>query len=159
MKYQKAQADIIFLVVMLFLVVTAIFLTDVIKNGLFNSSAFQAVSSATHTGQLAVKQANSAINIMNDAVAFLFVFSAIASVIAAAFTTSDSAFAVIGVILMPLEILFAFVFHDAFFAIMSNSLFAGLLVQYPFTLYVFQSLPIIVLILSIISLVVTFVKP
>ena len=159
MNYKKAQADIIFLVVMLFIVVIAIFLMDIIKNGLFNSSAFQAVSNATATGKLAVKQANSAINILNNAVAFIFVFSAIASIIAAALTTSDSAFAVIGIILMPLEILFAFVFHDAFFAIMSNSFFSGLLTQYPFTLYVFQGLPIIVLILSIISLAVTFVKP
>ena len=75
MRYKKAQADIIFLIIMLFIVVVAVFLMDVIKNDLFNSPAFQAVSNATATGQLAVKQANSAINILNDAVAFLCIFA------------------------------------------------------------------------------------
>ena len=155
----RAQVDLVYLLVSLFVVVIALFAADKIWTGLTSSAPFQNLTNATSQGQLAVKQTQTSINIRNDAVVFIYIFAAVASMVAGAFTDSAAVFAVVGVIVLPIELLFSFVFHDAFFEITSNSFLSGIVAAYPATMTLFQYLPLITFSLGLVMLIVVFVKP
>jgi hypothetical protein len=106
----------------------------------------------------ALNNAAGAFTGLNNVLAFMFIFFCIISIAAAALTDSHPVFAVIGIMLMPVEIIIAFGLHDAFFSMISNSAFTPLVTAYPYTVYMFQFLPIIVFAADIIIVIVTFSK-
>ena len=67
-------------------------------------------------------------------------------------------FLIPALIVLPIELLFAFVFHDMFFSIMTNTMFAGIVTSYPLVFTLFQYLPIISFGFSVILIVITFIK-
>jgi hypothetical protein len=146
------------LIAMLFIVTIAFFATVEIWNGLRSSPTFTTLTNSTPQGKLAVKNVNTSLGIFADGIVMAFIVGAIASIFAAAFTTSSPIFAVLTFIILPIEILFAFIFHDAFFAIMQTSFFAGLVTTYPLVFTLFQYLPITAFILSLILIIMTFAK-
>ena len=154
----KAQVDIISLIALLFIVAIAFFATVEIWGGLTSSPTFQHLTNSTPQGQLAVKNVNTSLGIFANAIVLAFVVGAIASIIAAGLTSSSPVFAAMTFIILPVEVLFAFVFHDAFFAIMQSSFFAGLITTYPLVFTLFQYLPITAFILSLVLIIVTFIK-
>ena len=154
----KAQADIIYLIIILFVVVIALFAVDNIWVAFKQNPTYQALSNATPTGQLATKNVTTSINIINNAVVILFIVGAIASIIAAAFADSSMVFVVPTLVILPLEILFAFVFHDVFFSMIQNSAFSSIAVSYPYIISLFQYLPIVSFVLAIIIIIMTFMK-
>ena len=158
MKNMKAQVDIISLIALLFIVAIAFFATVEIWGGLTSSPTFQHLTNSTPQGQLAVKNVNISFSIFADAIVMAFIVGAIASIIAAGLTSSSPVFAALTFIILPVEVLFAFIFHDAFFAIMQSSFFAGLITTYPLVFTLFQYLPITAFILSLVLIIVTFIK-
>ena len=158
MKNMKAQVDIISLTALLFIVAIAFFATVEIWGGLTSSPTFQHLTNSTPQGQLAVKNVNISFSIFADAIVMAFIVGAIASIIAAGLTSSSPVFAALTFIILPVEVLFAFIFHDAFFAIMQSSFFAGLITTYPLVFTLFQYLPITAFILSLVLIIVTFIK-
>ena len=154
----KAQADVIFLIVMLFVVIIALFAVDTIWSGFVSNPSFQAVYNATSVGKHAIANTTTSLGILNNGVVLLFLIGCIASIIAAAFTDSSPIFLVPALIILPIEILFAFIFHDAFFSIIGNSSFAGVATSYPVVITIFQYLPIVALVVAIIEIIVIFLK-
>lgn len=154
----KGQADIIYLTAMLFVVVIAVFTVDIIWNGFQSNSAYQQIQNATPTGKLAAKNTQTSINIINNAIVIIYLMGALASVILASFADSSPIFLIPALIVLPIELLFAFVFHDMFFSIMTNTMFAGLVTSYPLVFTLFQYLPIISFGFSVILIVITFIK-
>lgn len=154
----KAQADIVYLIAAVLAVAIGLLAVDMIWNALAGNPAAQQLFNATSQGQLAERGAGSAISTLNNAVVILFIIAAVASIIAAAFADSSPIFLVPALVLLPLEIMFAFIFHDAFFQIVSNSSFASAVAQYPSMLTLFQYLPVICFVVAIIEIIVTFVK-
>lgn len=154
----KGQADIIYLTAMLFVVVIAVFTVDIIWNGFQSNTAYQQIQNATPTGKLAAKNTQTSINIINNAIVIIYLMGALASVILASFADSSPIFLIPALIVLPIELLFAFVFHDMFFSIMTNTMFAGLVTSYPLVFTLFQYLPIISFGFSVILIVITFIK-
>ena len=157
-KTYKCQADLVYLIAVLFVVVIAIFAVDNIWSGFQSNPQTQKLFNATPQGQLAQKSVNTGLNIFNNAVVFLFIGAAIASIIAAAFTDSSPVFMVPTLVILPIEILFAFIFHDAFFSIIQQSAFASMAATYPSIVYLFQYLPLAALGLAVLMITITFVK-
>ena len=154
----KGQADIIYLTALLFVVVIAVFTVDIIWNGFQSNTAYKQLQNATPTGQLAAKNTQAGLNILNNAIVIIYLMGALSSVILAAFADSSPIFLIPALIVLPIELLFAFVFHDMFFSIMTNTMFAGLVNSYPLIFTLFQYLPIISFGFAIILIVVTFIK-
>lgn len=146
------------LIALLFVVAIAFFATAQIWAQLNKTPTFNKLTNATPEGRLAVTNVNTSMGIFGNSIVLLFIIGAIASVIAAALTSSSPIFAMLTFIILPVEVLFAFVFHDAFFAIMQTSFFAGLVNSYPFVFTLFQYLPITAFILSLLMILITFAK-
>ena len=158
MKYMKGQADMIYLLAMLFIVIIALFAVDSIWNGFRTNPTSQQLFNATPQGRLAETNATTGINILNNAVILLYVIGAIASVIAAAFADSSPVFIVPALIILPLEVLFSFILHDAFFQIIQNSTLSGVADGFPLILSFMQDLPIIAFGFAVILIIVTFIS-
>jgi hypothetical protein len=154
----KGQADIIYLTGMLFIVVIALFAVDMIWHGFQTNQTSQQLFNATPQGQLAQKNANTSINILNNAVVILYVAGAIASIIAAAFSDSSAVFIVPAMVILPIEVLFAFIFHDAFFTIVEQSSLGTVASGYPLILTLFQYLPMVSFGFAVILIIVTFIS-
>ncbi len=157
-KTMKAQADLIFLIGMLFAIVIAVFVVDNIWIQFKTNPTSQQIFNATPQGRLAETNATTSINIINNAIVMIFIVAALASIIAAAFTSSSPIFIIPALIVLPVEVLFAFIFHDAFFTIIQNSVFSGIATTYPTIITLFQYLPIISFVLAIVMIIVTFTK-
>ncbi len=157
-KTMKGQVDIISLIAILFIVAIAFFATVQIWNGLNSSPTFTHLTNSTSQGRLAVKNVNTSLGIFANAIVLAFIVGALASIIAAGLTSSSPVFAALTFIILPVEVLFAFIFHDAFFSIMQSSFFAGLVTSYPIVFTLFQYLPITAFILSLVLIIVTFSK-
>ena len=78
--------------------------------------------------------------------------------IAAAFADSSPVFIVPALIILPLEVLFSFILHDAFFQIIQNSTLSGVADGFPLILSFMQDLPIIAFGFAVILIVVTFIS-
>jgi hypothetical protein len=154
----KGQVDIIYLMVTVFVVVLAVFVVNVLWAGFQSSPTYQQLQNATPTGKLAGQNTTTSLHIVNNAIAILYIIGAIASVIAAAFADSSAVFIVPALVLLPLEILFSFIFHDMFFSIMTNSFFSSMVTSAPLVFELFQYLPVISFGLAIVAIIVTFMK-
>ena len=154
----KLQADVIYLIIMLFIVVVALFAVDAIWNGFQTNPVSQQLFNATPQGRLAEANTTTSINILNNAAVILYIIGALASIIAAAFTESSPVFLVPALVILPIEVLFSFIFHDVFFMVVQNSFFAGIATGFPMILTVFQYLPIISFGFAVILIVVTFIS-
>ncbi len=158
MNTQKAQVDVIYLVVMLFAVTVSLLVVDQVWSGLTSNSAFISLKNSTPQGHLAVKSVNTSLNIFNNAIVLLFVMGAIVAIISAAFTDSSPVFLIPSIVVLPIEILFAFIFHDMFFSILQNSAFGSVAASYPYIVTLFQYLPVVSFVIAIIVIVATFMK-
>lgn len=135
-------------------VLTVIFQDGVFaQSGLFNHAVQQSPQAAN-----VVSNANKFFTGLNTVIAFAYIFFAIGAVIAAAFTESNPVFAAIGIIILPIELVLSFGFHDAFFTIIQTSAFGALAVQYPFVTLTFEYLPVITFIMWVIVTIVTFAR-
>jgi len=155
----RSQVDIIYLISFFFAAAITIAITIVVWQGLTSSPAYQSTLNTTQTGHIAIKATNTSLGIFANAIVFIFIFACIASLIAAAFASSSPAFAVLGIIAMPIEILFAFIFHDVFLNIISQSIFSNIVTSYPAMIYGFMYLPVITLIASLLFITIVFIKP
>ena len=95
---------------------------------------------------------------LNNVMTFMFLFFCIVSIAAAAVSESHPVFAVIGIMLMPVDIILSFGLHDAFLTMISGSAFNTLVAQNPMTVTVFTYLPLFVLFADIAIVIVTFGK-
>lgn len=155
----KGQADVIYLIGMLFVVVIALFAVDSIWNAFQTNPTSVQLFNATPQGRQAQASATSSIDILNNAVVILYVIGCLASIIAAAFTESSPVFLVVAFVILPIEVLFSFVFHDTFFTIIQNSsLLGGVASSFPMILTLFQYLPIISFGFAVMLIVVTFIS-
>ena len=154
----KAQVDVIFLIVIAFVLIISLFVVDIVWSNLTSNSAFQALTNATPTGRLAVSSTNNSISILNNSIIILFFFGAFVSIISAAFTDASPVFLLPAIIVLPIEIIFSFIFHDIFLQIITNSSFAAIAAQYSYIVLFMQYLPVISFIVSILIIIFTFTK-
>ena len=155
----KGQVDMIYLIVMTFIVALSLFVVDQVWTGLTSNSAFTSLTNSTHIGQVAVKNTDTSLHIFNNALVLLFVVAAIASIISAAFTDSSPIFIVPALIILPPEIFFAFVSHDVFFSIIQNSSFGATASVWGASIVsLFTYLPVVSFVIAIVVIVVTFMK-
>ena len=101
----RAQADMITLIGLLFIVAISFFLVAQIWAQLNKTSTFTTLTNATPEGQLAVKNVNTSLGIFGDSIVILFFVGAIASIIASAFTTSNPIFAVLAIVFWAIFLL------------------------------------------------------
>ena len=97
----KLQADVIYLIAMLFIVVVALFVVDAIWNGFQTNPVSQQLFNATPQGRLAEANTTTSINTLNNAAVILYIIGALASIIAAAFTESSPVFLVPALVILP----------------------------------------------------------
>ena len=157
----RLQVDNLFGMTIFFAIALVMFLlTYVFVNSILQAPSFQkSVAMNNPTSNAIVTHGIQTFTSINTILAFLYIFIGIASVIAAAFTDTSPVFAVVAIVLLPIEIYVAFVYHDAFFNIIQNSsVFGGIANQYPAILTIFQYYPLITLIISILLIIVTFGK-
>lgn len=109
-------------------------------------------------GAQAAVQSNLAISIIDNFSIFAFLMAAVAAIILAVFTESHPAFAIVGIIVFPFEIILSYIFHDVFFAIVENSVFAPTAANLPYVILFFENYPIITGAIFLILIVVTFSK-
>lgn len=159
MNTMKGQVDIIYLIVSLFAVVIVLFVVDIVWTGLTSNASFTGLTNQTVVGQQAVKNVNTSIGILNNAVVFLFIASMVASIILAAFVNTSIIFAIPAIIALPLDILFAFVFHDTFFQVIATSSFGAVANTYPYIVTLFTYLPVVTLGFAVVLIAVLFTKP
>ena len=131
----------------------------VVWTSLTSNASFESLMQATPTGQIAQAKTTTSLHIFANALIFIFLFACVASMIAAAFANSSPAFAIVGMIAMPIEIIFAFIFHDTFLTLLSQSMFAPVVTFSPTLVTAFQFLPIISLIVSVVLVIVVFMNP
>lgn len=156
----KGQADIIFLIIQGFVVTLAILVIYVAWNALSTSAAWQtSVVNATPQGKLITHNVNSALNLLGNAIAWIWIISGIASIIATFFTESSPVFAVIGIILLPIEGFLGLFFHDYFFIISQNTFIAPIVNMLPQLVNFYVLFPITCMAIAIASIIFTFVKP
>jgi hypothetical protein len=161
MKTLRAEVDSIFIFVSIFSIVAAVFIGDIIWTQLSGSQAWQTYfgsNIANSQEANVVTNTTGAINILNNAIVIIFIMMALVSVIAAAFTESSPLFALLGVIVLPLEIIFAFIFHDLYFEIIQNSYFAPIAATYPIITTMFQYFPVAAFFLWFLLNLVIFLK-
>ena len=150
--------DIIYLIAALFAVAIGLAAALYISNQLFsglNSNSF--ISSCTSCGQALTKGAQ-AQNVIANAVVLIFLLMCFASVILSAFLDSSPIFLIFEIITIPIELLLSFVFHDAFFAIASQSFIGTTLASYPLIALLFEFLPAVVLVMAALIALVTFIR-
>ena len=155
----KGTVDIIYLIAMLFAVVimvaSAIYITNQLFAGISAQPKFSTCTSCEH----ALTQGQAAQQIIPNAIVIVFLLMCFGSIILAAFLDSSPIFIVFEVLTVPIELLVAYVFHDAFFQITSSSFLGNVLATSPSVALLFEWLPIIVLVITAIGGVVTFIKP
>ena len=161
MRTFKGEVDNIFILVSIFSIVAAVFVGDIIWTQLSGSAAWQTYFGSNVQGSQeanVVTNTTAAIGILNNAIVVIFIMMALVSIIAAAFTESSPLFALLGVIVLPLEIIFAFIFHDLYFEIIQNSYFAVPAATYPIVTTMFQYFPVFAFIFWFLLNVVIFLK-
>lgn len=155
----KGQANLILLMVSVFAVAVVVAITIVIWSNLTTSVPFESLMNATHTGKVAQASATTSLNILANAIVFIFLFSCVASIIAASLFNSSPVFAILGIILMPVELLFSFIFHDVFLSLISASAFGSVVTAAPSLVTLFQYLPLVTLVVSLIIIAVSAINP
>lgn len=131
-------------------------LTVIWQSNFFNNGTFRQAIAATPQANTVINESSGFFTGLNTVLAFLFIFTAIGACVAAAFTESNPFFAAIGIMFLPVELVLAFGFHDAFMSLITNSAFGSLAVQYPMVYTTFQYLPVATLILSVLIAIITF---
>lgn len=160
MKQMKGQVDLIFGMSMFFVVIIAMIIVSyVFLNGIFGNANFQqSVTAVSPTANTIVTHATTFFNGVDNFVALLYFIFGLAAIIAAAFSDSHLIVAVVVIMLLPIELTMALIYHDAFFSIIQGSIFAGFVSTIPSILVVFQYYPLITFIMAIILLITTFSK-
>jgi hypothetical protein len=154
----KLQTDIFFLMAILFAVAIALGASLYLFNALFAGFNAQPAISSCATCVTALAKGTQSMSVFPNALVLIFVMMCVASVILSAFIDSSPVFLVFVVISIPIELLVSFVFHDAFFAIANGSFIGTALASYPMVAFLFQYMPVVVLIMSVIIAIVTFAR-
>lgn len=156
----KAQGDVIYLAIYGFCVAVAAIMILVAWNGISTNSSWQTlVVQATPQGNSINTNVNTSLDLLGNGIAFIWIISGIASILATFFIDSAPVFAVVGIILMPIEAFLGMLFHDYFFIIAQNTFIAPVVNGLPVLAYFFGIYPIACLILAIGSIIFTFIKP
>ena len=155
----RGQAGFIYLLVMFFVVGIVLAIVIMIWSSLTSNASFESLMTATHTGTVAQASATTSLNILANAAVFLFIFSCVAAIIASTFIQSSPVFAILGIICLPIELLFSFIFHDVFLALINQSVFAGVITAAPNLILAFQYLPLISLVVSLMIIIASVINP
>ena len=130
----------------------------IILNPLFAAFKAQPQIASNPSAVAAINKGSTAINILANAMVIVFVIMALASCILSFFVESSPIFLIIIFIILPIEILLAFLFHDIFFAFITNSVVGSVANNIPALIQFFQWLPVICLAFSAINSIITFAK-
>ena len=156
----KGQADIIYLLGSGFAVTIALVMLLVFWHSFSTSAPWQTlVVAKSAVAANATTSANTAIFNIGNALAIIWILSFIGSVVATFFIDSSPVFAVVGIILMPIEIFLSMLFHDYFFVLAQNSFLAPVIALIPFVSNFYTVLPVIAMVFIFVSVVFTFAKP
>ena len=154
----KAQADMIYWLAIVFAVSVAVVILLYIFTSIFTAFKLQPQIANNPAAVTALNKGQTAINVVANALVIVYVVMAIASCILSFFVDSSPIFLVVIFIVLPIEILIAFIFHDIFFSIMNQSVFAATANGIPVLIQFMQWLPVLCLGFSAISAIVTFAK-
>ncbi|MDE1833847.1 MAG: hypothetical protein KGH64_00760 [Candidatus Micrarchaeota archaeon] len=156
----KGQADVIFLLGQGLAVSIAILVLAFSWFQIYHNPAYSTmIVNATATGKAGSASANTAIFLISNFFAFLWILSAVASVIATFFIDSAPVFAILGLVALPIEIILSMVFHDFFFTMATNSFLAPVVALIPTMVYFYTYLPSIALLFAVASIIFTYSKP
>lgn len=154
----KLQLDIFLLMAYLFLAAlgigAALYISTQLFSGLNSNSQFSTCTTCTE----ALTKGAQAQNTVANALVLVFILTAFIDVILVAFLDSSPIFLIFVVITLPVELLMSFVFHDAWFTIADSSFIGTALTGIPSIALLFQFLPVIVLVLSAITAIVTYMR-
>ena len=153
----KGQVDLMTAMAYAFGVIVMLWIiTYIFQAQIFNSPSVQAAFNSSPKSQQILKNASGFYTAGNTVVAFIYIFIALGALVAATQTEANIAFAAFSILLLPVELVLSLGFHDVFFTLIQNSVFAGMATQYPFVLITFQYLPLITLALSFLIMIFTF---
>ena len=154
----RAQADIFFWLVTIFAVSIAVVILVFIFGALFTQLKAQP-QIANNTGAVtALNKGQQAINVIANALVIVYIVMALASVILSFFVDSSPVFLIVIFIVLPIEVLVAFIFHDIFFDIVNQTAFGATALGIPVLIVFMQWLPVICLGFAAINAIVTFAK-
>jgi hypothetical protein len=162
MMYLKGQIDIFYLIAYGFCTSIAILVVLMCWNQLSTSQSYThyiANQTTNPVGYQTTQKANTALLSIGNLFTIVWIMSCIASIIATFFIDSSPIFAIVGILLMPLEIFISMIFHDFFYIMGQNAFIAPIITSLPYMAYFYTYLPITALIIAVISLVLTFSKP
>ena len=157
----KLQVDGIYLIVILFaliigIVVWAALWGNFVNNPIAQSKLFN--KTINPVGATSAAQATKSIDLLANFVIFLFFVAAIAAIVSAIFTESNPAFAIVGIVVFPIEILLTYLFHDIFFAMASNSFLGPTIASFPIIITFMQNFPLIAGVIYLVIIIATFTK-
>lgn len=154
----KGAIELIYLVAVLFGVTIAVGASLYISQQLFHGITNNTQISQCPNCIAAINKGSQAQSFIPNAIVLVFILMCFASVILAAFLDSSPVFLVFEFILIPIELLISFVFHDAFFAIANNSFIGTALAASPTIALLFQYMPVLVLFISAVVAIITFIR-
>lgn len=155
----KAQADIVYLLVECFVVSIAVVMVAFAWVSLSTSPQYTNATAGNPTAQSITTHANTAIFSIGNAIAIVWIASAIASIIATFFVDTAPVFVVVGMIALPIEALLSFIFHDFFFLMAQNSFLAPIIAAMPMLVNFWVALPVIAIVVAAVNLMLTYGKP
>ena len=154
----KLQADMFLLMAYLLAAAVgigaALYIFQQLFSGLDANSQFAACTNCVE----ALTKGAQAQNNVADALVVVFILAGFGSIILSAFIDSSPIFLIFVVITIPVELLVSFVFHDVWFAIADSSFIGAALTGVPGLATLFEFLPVIVLVLSVLVAIVTFTR-
>ena len=154
----KGQADVAYLLAYGFCIAIALVVLIMFWQQFSTSPSWTNAIASNQLAQNGVASANTAIFNMGNALAIVWIISAIASVVATFFIDSSPVFAVLGIIAMPIELFLSLIFHDFFFTMANNSFLAPVIAQLPILSNFFSALPVITLVMVFASIIFTFAR-
>lgn len=154
----KAQEDMIYWLAMVFAVSIAVIVLLYIFTSIFAAFKLQPAIANNPNAVIALNKGQQSIDVIANALVIVYIIMAVASCILSFFVDSSPIFLVVIFVVLPIELLIAFIFHDIFFDIVNQSIFGATATGIPILIQFFQWLPVLCLGFSSISAIVTFAK-
>jgi hypothetical protein len=154
----KAQADILYLAAYGFAVTLVVVVIIFAWTSLSTSSAWTSLTHSNPDTAHATTSATTAVDYIANAIAIVWILLGIASIIATFFVDTSPVFAVLGMIILPIEVFLGMVFHDFFFILMSETAFAPLVPNLNTLLNFWSVYPLVIFVFAVLSIIFTFAK-
>jgi hypothetical protein len=150
----KIQVDILFIMAAAFTILLSFAVANILWSNLKGTQLYNITNQAMPS---VIQSTEKSLNIFNNAIVLIYFAFCLASIILAFFTETSPIFSIFVFLLIPIQLLVSFVFHDLFVALTQDSNFAFLL-NNNLIAGLFLNLPIITFIINLILIIILYSK-